>query len=213
MTTQTFEINVRALKAVACAVSSEETRYYLCGVNVEFLSHTVVMTATDGHGMIVARHKNLSLQHAPVIIPAKLIARIKLHKSTEMGALIIDGGKLTVDYMGEIYGDNAIDGTFPDYRRVFPKEVSGVAAQYASDQVAVFTKARRIMLANNKAQSPHIHHNGLDPAIVDVMEHGHSVEMVGVLMPFREPKGARGPYYSWATEYPAPVTVQTAVAA
>ena len=48
-------LNIRALRAVLVAVSTEETRYYLNGINLEFTPDGVIMAATDGHRMIVLR--------------------------------------------------------------------------------------------------------------------------------------------------------------
>lgn len=66
-------LNIRALRAVLVAVSTEETRYYLNGINLEFTPDGVTMAATDGHRMIVLRQPYgehaATGAHASVIVP------------------------------------------------------------------------------------------------------------------------------------------------
>ena len=48
-------INIATLKAVNLAASTEQTRYYLCGVYVEVTPTTVTYTATNGHILLSRR--------------------------------------------------------------------------------------------------------------------------------------------------------------
>jgi DNA polymerase-3 subunit beta len=97
------------LKAALLCASTEETRYYLKGVHLSTSGH---MVATDGHRMFVARLN--ATPAADVIIPlADVQAALKL-----AGARCKDI-EVTADKIGQI-AYTAVDGTFPEWRRVVP---------------------------------------------------------------------------------------------
>ena len=90
------------LKAALFCASTEETRYYLKGVHLSTSGH---MVTTDGHRMFVAR-----LNDKPA---ADVQAALKL-----AGARCQEI-EVTADKIGQI-AYTAVDGTFPDWRRVVP---------------------------------------------------------------------------------------------
>ncbi len=192
-----FHIDIVALRAVACAASGEETRYYLKGVFVEFGPDGILMTATDGAKLIHLRQPyqddtgaNVDLTPAAplpgVIIPSDLIAKLKIRiKTLTLAKLTIDGLKLTFEYCGDVIGGTAIDGTYPNYRAVMPRDVSGESAQFDAAQLAAFTKARgELGLKKGVAGRFPVWHNGGNPALVD-FAHGTGFTAIGVLMPVR----------------------------
>ena len=200
-------LNIRALRATLVAVSTEETRYYLNGINLEFTPDGVVMCATDGHRMIVLRQPYgehaATGAHASVIVPRDLVAKLKINprmKTLDETTLTIgDDGKLLFEHAGESYGGSRVDGTFPDYRRVVPQDLDGKLAQYNPAYLADFAKARQELtgskLDKDGKTSPSVRYNGENPAIVDFAG-GTGFEAIGVLMPIRtqiEP-----PIYTWA---------------
>ena len=194
-------LNIRALRAVLVAVSTEETRYYLNGINLEFTPDGVVMAATDGHRMIVLRqpygeHAVMGA-HASVIVPRDLVAKLKVkHKTLDETTLTIgDDGRLTFEHAGEMFGGSRVDGTFPDYRRVVPQDLTGEAAQYDPIYLADFAKARK-ELGGDRTTSPIVRYNGQAPAVVDfAWETGF--QAFGVIMPLS--KTDRTLYYTWAS--------------
>ena len=205
-------LNIRALRAVLVAVSTEETRYYLNGINLEFTPDGVTMCATDGHRMIVLRQPYgehaATAAHASVIVPRDLVAKLKIkHKTLDTTDLTIgDDGKLTFEHAGEMFGGArvAVDGSFPDYRRVVPQDLDGKPAQYNPAYLADFAKARQELtgskLDKDGKGSPIVRYNGLNPAIVD-FAWGTDFQAFGVLMPLRTTD--RTLYYTWAS---APAT-------
>lgn len=97
------------LKAALLCASNEETRYYLKGVHLSTSGH---MVTTDGHRMFVARLNDKPA--ADVIIPlADVQAALKL-----AGARCQEI-EVTADKIGQI-AYTAVDGTFPEWRRVVP---------------------------------------------------------------------------------------------
>ena len=200
-------LSIRALRAALVAVSTEETRYYLNGVNLEFTPTSVIMCATDGHRMIVLRQaygEHAATQaHASVIVPRDLVAKLKINprmRKLDTTTLTIgDDGRLTFEHAGESFGGSRVDGTFPDYRRVVPQDLNGEAAQYNPAYLADFAKARQELtgfkLDRDGKASPVVRYNGLNPAVVDfAWETGF--DAFGVLMPLRTTD--RTLCYSWA---------------
>jgi DNA polymerase-3 subunit beta len=199
-------LSIRALRAVLVAVSTEETRYYLNGVNLEFTPDGVIMAATDGHRMIVLRQPYgehaATGAHASVIVPRDLVAKLKIKlKTLDTTTLTIgDDGRLTFEHAGESFGGSRIDGAFPDYRRVVPKDLDGKPAQYNPAYLADFAKARQ-ELTGQKADrdgktSPIVRYNGGSPAVVD-FAWDTGFEAFGIIMPLRTTD--RTLYYSWAS--------------
>ena len=173
-----MQLNIRTLKAVAVAASVEQTRYYLNGVNVQVADGQAVMIATNGHMMLGARHATDG-DACACIIPLALIKSVKLDKKAgDMAEFTFDGKDIAIRYAGSIYGSGAIDGTFPNWRAVVPREpASGDAAQFNPEYIAAFAGAARVAGGKNIT----IAHNGNNPALVT----WHDDNTFGVLMPIR----------------------------
>ena len=189
----TFDVDIRALKAAAIAASIEQTRYYLHGVCIQHTPTGPVFVATDGHRLIAARHDwqgDAPAPFAPVIVPLELLKRIKIsRKASDVATITLtgEGGdrKVAIDYAGGTVAANAIDGTFPDWRRVIPQGApSGVACQFQAQYLDAFRDAMAILAGGKGDAQPNIAHNGMDPAIVDLGDAG-AVQAFGVLMPYR----------------------------
>ena len=194
-------LNIRALRATLVAVSTEETRYYLNGINLEFTPDGVIMAATDGHRMIVLRQPYgehaATAAHASVIVPRDLVAKLKIkHKTLDTTDLTIaDDGRLTFEHAGESFGGSRVDGVFPNYRRIVPQDLDGEVAQYDPIYLADFAKARK-ELGGDRTTSPVVRYNGESPAVVD-FAWGTDFQAIGVLMPIRDRTDAT--YYTWAS--------------
>jgi DNA polymerase III subunit beta len=70
-----------------------------------------------------------------------------------------------------------IDGQFPDWKRILPRQVSGEVAQFNGDYVADCTKAAQLLNESKEAFAT-IAHNGNGPALINL-----SADAFGVLMP------------------------------
>jgi len=105
------------LKAALLCASTEQTRYYLCGVHLSTSGH---MVTTDGHRMFVARLNDRPA--ADVIIPLDSVK----------AALKIAGPRaIVLELNGDTLGSVTfvpVNGTFPHWRAVLP---AGEGAAYA----------------------------------------------------------------------------------
>jgi len=200
-------LSIRALRAVLVAVGTEETRYYLNGINLEFTPDGVIMAATDGHRMIVLRQPYgehaATAAHASVIVPRDLVAKLKVNKrdGDAMTTLTIgDDGRLTFEHAGESFGGARIDGTFPDYRRIVPQDLDGKPAQYNPQYLADFAKDRQELtgtkIDKSGKGSPLVRYNGDSPAIVD-FAWDTGFQAFGIIMPIRDHRAEV--HYSWAS--------------
>ncbi|WP_408585941.1 DNA polymerase III subunit beta [Novosphingobium sp.] len=135
-----FEMKAEALAdafaRVEHAISTEETRYYLNGIYVHAEGNDLLMAATDGHRLAqlsidapvgAATFPNVIVGRVTVAVLDKLLAGAAKAEETanveieanEAGTMLsfrmpaADGGSI------ELIA-KAIDGSFPDYRRVIP---------------------------------------------------------------------------------------------
>ena len=133
----------RCFERVSFAMSTEETRYYLCGLYLHTDGDKLKFCATDGHRLALARivKPELSGEFSEgIIIPRKLVTDI---------TRILDGDAPVTVRMGQsrIMFDfgccrvegKLIDGNFPEYDRVIPRNNANtfsVTARVMSDTVS-----------------------------------------------------------------------------
>jgi DNA polymerase-3 subunit beta len=222
----TLTINARALKAAAICASTEETRFYLNGVNIETDAAGHTLTATDGHRLIAIRQAhaadNTTTECQSFILPLHMIAKLKIGKrAPDYATLTYDDGKLALSFDGLTVAGEAIQGTFPAARRVaygvFHNEDAGKPAQFNPAYVGDFGKIAEV-LTGTKPKAIQIITNGGNPALVDFIgsKDASGVEGFGVLMPVRtSPSTLLGPMPAWYRPegYVAPESPAAAVAA
>lgn len=115
-----FDIDLAGLFApVAFAISNEETRYYLNGIFVHNPGSGIRAVATDGHRM--ARHDGPPVGAgclvAGAIVPKKTVGLVP----TGVVSVEFSESKLRVTAGDTVLVSKLIEGTFPDYDRVTPK--------------------------------------------------------------------------------------------
>ena len=211
-----MQLNIKLLKAVALAASTEQTRYYLNGVHVQQVSeNTVHLAGTNGKIAIMGR-EHISDQHidsalqAGVIIPLELINRIKLNKHVDHATVTVDGATVSIAYNATTTTALLIDATYPNYRGIVPRSYDGAPAQFDPDQLAVFKKARKGLGPDGV---PVVTYNGQGPAHVAVVPPNHSkeYEVFGVVMPLRAPSEPM-PFFEWVYDTPTSAAPTSAAA-
>lgn len=122
---------LRALGKVQMAISTEETRYYLCGVYMhtgagDGLVPKLKFTATDGHrlGHVEVAQPDGCGYMPGVIVPRKTVTeiiRIAKAKGAPAGITVrVNQAKVQFEIGNVTVLSKAIDGTYPDYSRVMP---------------------------------------------------------------------------------------------
>lgn len=194
--TLSTQINLRTLKAVNLATSTEQARPYLVGVLVECRESTVTYVATDGHRALVVQEDLPELEDGQTrlvgdfIIPSAVIKATKVAKGRFAAynpvTLECEAPKAAKGIMGEQVV-TFVDATFPDWRRVCPAaveplEAGGAVAQFNANYVGMFGKFAEAM-----TWSPlgvHFHHTKDEKTAVAVT-FGESRKAFGILMPVR----------------------------
>jgi DNA polymerase-3 subunit beta len=138
------------------AISNEETRYYLNGIYVHTLTSgkqsILRAVATDGHRMARAETEApTGAKDMPgIIIPKKTVAEVqKLLDGAEGDVAIeVSDTKIRFSVDGVVLLSKLIEGTFPDYERVTPKNndkqlnVDRAALATAVDRVSTIASER-----------------------------------------------------------------------
>ncbi|MCH4543171.1 DNA polymerase III subunit beta family protein [Ochrobactrum sp. A-1] len=183
-------VNARLFRAAYNCVSTEETRYYLNGVQIE--RHPVkgvFLVATDGRRMVVIHDESGSIEGDSRIVRLDKVAltACKAGKGEAKDRiLVVSGANATVTSYDDLpvhaaYGV-VIDGTFPDWRRIARPNLSSVgAAAYNPKHLADFGKVAD-ELSEGKNTAISIAGGPPDPALIRFNNIDHAY---GVLMPIR----------------------------
>jgi DNA polymerase-3 subunit beta len=138
------------------AISSEETRYYLNGIYLHALEVDGVSmlraVATDGHRMARAEVEAPAGSKAMpgIIVPKKTVSEVQKLLEGDDGdvAVEVSDTKIRFSFGGVVLLSKLIEGTFPDYERVTPKNndkamnVDRAAFATAVDRVSTIASDR-----------------------------------------------------------------------
>ena len=116
------------------AISNEETRYFLNGlyfnITKDQSNSVLTLVGTDGHRLAKFSHniEDSIDQVSGVIIPKKTIYELcKLLSEIDKDIYIsISSNKIVFNIDNIIFISKLIDGSFPDYKRVIPKDNSNI---------------------------------------------------------------------------------------
>jgi DNA polymerase III subunit beta len=164
----------RLIEKTQFSMANQDVRYYLNGMLLEIAGAIVRSVATDGHRLALCELTIDGVDSTPqqVIVPRKGV--LELHR------LIGDDGDCTLE-IGTNHlrvaldrirlTSKLIDGRFPDYERVIPKESE---APMLADRVQLADGLNRIrILANEKYKGVRVE---LKPGSVTVQAHNPEQE-------------------------------------
>jgi DNA polymerase III subunit beta len=147
------------------AISTEETRYYLNGIffhTIDADGLKLRAVATDGHRLALADYPApKGSQGMPgVIVPRKTINELKrlLDDASDMVEIAVSPQKIRFALGDAVLTSKLIDGSFPEYARVIPKnnskklKIDNKAFAEAVDRVATVSaeRSRSVRLALDK---------------------------------------------------------------
>lgn len=116
---------IQMLGKVMFAMSTDETRHHLNGVLIEkSADKSLTLVATDGHRLSLNHGKfSLEMRQDRVILPRKGVAELlKLIESTENFEMGLGERHVFVRLPHKTLFIRLVDGDFPDYSRVVPKD-------------------------------------------------------------------------------------------
>ncbi len=132
------------LRLTSFAVSYEESRYVLNGLLLEISGDTARMVATDGRRLAKIEKKLLqaSAKDFSIIIPIKAVAEISRNLK-ESGDCVIIGGpnQVLFNIDGILIATRIIEGEFPNYKQVIPKEIPHKVKVKTADLLAAIRRA------------------------------------------------------------------------
>jgi len=149
-----------ALGRTSFAISTEETRYYLNGVFIHCATDedgpVLRLVSTDGHRL---SRVGLSLPRGAegmpgIIVPRKAvpeIVRLAEAAGEELLDIALSNGKLRVAFGGTVLLTKTVDGTFPDYERVIPKENDKRAVLAREEVVAAVERVLTVSSEKGRA--------------------------------------------------------------
>ena len=125
----TFTVSASVLKsamqAVQFAVSTEETRYYLCGIHIHTDGDKLKFVATDGHRLALSRIVKPEMtgeMPGGVILPRKAVSDVlKMLDVADTVVVSLSESRARFEFGFCTLETKLIDGSFPDYERVIPR--------------------------------------------------------------------------------------------
>jgi DNA polymerase-3 subunit beta len=158
-----------------------DTRYYLNGVYVDPRAGNLV--ATDGHAAYIGRPGSVTGGGGftiPRDVCAELVKAGKAAKVKTVTLTPVDG-LIEVEAL-RVAPFKPCEGKFPDWRRVYPTVLTGVAASYNPTLLVKGVKAGKALGVKNAEYNFNFFQNGSDGAVM-VLADG---EAHAVIMPFRD---------------------------
>ncbi|PCH62924.1 MAG: DNA polymerase III subunit beta [SAR86 cluster bacterium] len=123
-----FEIKQNTLRDLidktAFAMAQQDVRYYLNGMLFETNNDEFKTVATDGHRLAVSSRKiNAQLPSKQVIVPRKgVMELLRLIEATDDPVTVqIGDSHLRANINNAVFTTKLVDGRFPDYQRVLPR--------------------------------------------------------------------------------------------
>jgi len=115
------------------AMCDDSAKYYLQGVYLHSVDGHVRAVATDGHKLALVADDALEAEFPGVIIPAKTV--VELDKIIDIGDVTISISDTKARFVSgsTTIVTKVIDGVFPDYTRVIPKDSGNTFTAKASD--------------------------------------------------------------------------------
>lgn len=112
----------RLLDLSAFAMSTEETKYYLGGIYLHPIDGFARAVSTDGHRLAKIDSK-IEAEFPGVIIPRKTVNLVKaLIDDDGLVSVSVSQTKIKFDFSHTVVVSKVIDGVFPDYTRIMPKD-------------------------------------------------------------------------------------------
>jgi DNA polymerase III subunit beta len=123
------DILVNVVKQVSKAVSRDETRPILTGVLTVIEGDALRMVATDSYRLAVREVTLPTAVSEPleVVVPGKAMDEVpKLAGSAESVSIGVSENQVVFEFGQTTYVSRRIEGNFPNYRQLFPKEFETV---------------------------------------------------------------------------------------
>lgn len=132
----------------AYAQSSDETRYVLNGIHLEAQDGSITAVSTDGHRLSLSSRPvpgAEALLPVPTILPRRGVEMLRrlVDGDAEPVAVTLEKSHATFSRADQTLSMRLVEGRYPDYRQVVPKEAQ-IAVALPADELAA--ALRRVAL-------------------------------------------------------------------
>ena len=144
----------RLIESTQFSMANQDARYFLNGMKFETEGNLLRTVATDGHRLAVCTISlEQELQNHSVILPRKGVLELVrlLETNDEPARLQIGTNNLRVHLKNTVFTSKLIDGRFPDYRRVLPRNATKIVEGNWEMLKQAFVRAS--ILSNERARS------------------------------------------------------------
>ena len=145
------EILTSMVKQVSKAVSRDETRATLTGILFAIEGPTVRMVATDSYRLAVRELvlEKVAGEDVEVVIPGKALEEVsKLLADTEEVSIGVSNNQIVFEFGATTFVTRRIEGTFPNYKQLIPKETETNAVVSADEFTAAVKRVSLMALHN-----------------------------------------------------------------
>jgi len=115
----------RLIDKAGFSMAQQDVRYYLNGMLLEIAENSLRSVATDGHRLATccAEVEGADAGQSQIIVPRKGILELaRLLQNGEQPVRLVIGSSHIRAHVGDfIFTSKLVDGKFPDYQRVIPK--------------------------------------------------------------------------------------------
>lgn len=141
----------RLIEATQFSMANQDARYFLNGMKFETEGNLLRTVATDGHRLAVCTMAlSQDLAAHSVIVPRKAVLELSrlITSSNEPVRLEIGSNNIRISMNDVIFTSKLIDGRFPDYRRVLPRNADRILE--ADTDILKRALMRAAILSNEK---------------------------------------------------------------
>ncbi|MDG6881912.1 DNA polymerase III subunit beta [Phocoenobacter uteri] len=141
----------RLIDATQFSMANQDARYFLNGMKFETEGNLLRTVATDGHRLAVCTMPLIQeLPSHSVIVPRKAVIELSrlLAPNDEMIRLEIGSNHIRISMNNMVFTSKLIDGRFPDYRRVLPRNADRILE--ANTEILKRALVRAAILSNER---------------------------------------------------------------
>ncbi len=173
-----------AIRETAFSASSDDTRHILTGVYLLIEKDGLELVATDGHRLArsVSRLDNEAEKIIKVIIPSKVMTELSRLLSSLGDVpvhLSLSKNEIIFSFGNQVMTSKLIDGQFPDYRSIIPKNLDRKAVVNRSQFLSSIERAA--IMAEDRSNIIKLKYNPSELEITsDTPELGKGTELLEI---------------------------------
>lgn len=142
---------VSMVRQVSRAVSRDETRAILTGILLVIEGPSIRMVATDSYRLAVKETvlEKVAGEDVEVVVPGKALEEVtRLASDAEEVIVGVSDNQVVFEFGSTVFVTRRIEGTFPNYKQLIPKE-SETEATVSGEELSAAVKRVSLMALHN----------------------------------------------------------------